>query len=246
VIHPTSLFGKHSKKPDKTYNPVVLPEDIERHYCGDLLPNLPPTLAEKFRFLGAIKEKPPLPTQFDALLVIDMQKEFCKAGTIYNALFADRRGNQETEAVTKHTAPIIKEFRQSSLPIYSIYYAEAPKNPWLINFYGYKYNNKDTLIHKSTNSAFKTSSNNFAEKLEAAGHKNLLIAGFNTNACVRETINHAQKLGFNTWLMLDCTGNDNNNCSPAVTANLLELHSHGMQFTSSAIALDHVKSIQRP
>ena len=242
----TSLFGKRSEKSGNSYNTVVLPKDIEQHYCGNLLPRLTPTLADKFRFLEAIKEKPPLPTQFDALLVIDMQKEFSKIGAIRNAIFFDRRGNQETEAVIKHAAPIIDKFRQSHLPIYSIYTADSPKSRWLIDFYGYKYDSKDTLIHKNTNSAFKTSSNNLAEKLEDAGHKNLLIAGFNTVACVKQTVIDAQKQGFNTWLMLDCTGNDRNNSSPAVTAHLLDIHSRGMQFTSSAIALEHVNSIQRP
>ncbi len=246
----SALFEKF-RSPNKVYAPLDLPKDIAAHFCIDELPqDLHPVIQDKLNFLARFKNKPSLPQKFDAVLVIDMQKEFCKTGPVREAIFATRRGTIDTEETVKHTAPIIDKFRDANLPIYSIYFAEKPKHPFFIDFYGYKYRTGDTLVYKNENSAFKTPDNKFEQTLNDAGHKNLLIVGFNTCACVKSTVIDAQKAGFNTWLALDCTGNDNSGHDTYTQEelagyriqSLIAMKNGGTQVTTSAAVLRHIQS----
>lgn len=195
--------------------------------------NLDNILANKLSFLDNLKNKQPLPEKFDALIVIDQQKEYCRINKLRDMILADRRGNQDTEVTAEHTANVIKAFRDAALPIYAVYSADEPRSPWRIDFYKYKHDSRDTLIYKKTNSAFKTGDNGLDDELTGKNHKHLLIVGFNTNACVRETVNDAQTKGYQCWLMLDCTANDSWNNPDNRDASLNEMRKNGAEFTTS-------------
>ena len=78
--------------------------------------------------------------------------------------------------------------------------------------------------------------------------------GFNTSACVKTTLHDAQRLGFNTWLMLDCTGNDNS-AGDSYTAEhlaadrvdkLKKMKNAGVEFTTSDVVLKQISLFNRP
>ncbi len=241
----------NSDKNTPTYEPLSLTDDQIDYYCRDMdLNALHPVIRQKLNFLTRLKSKPTLPDKFDAVINVDMQKEFAKIGPIRDFLLADRRGNIETEAVAQHAGQMIKAFRASGTPIYSIYTANRPRHFSMIDFYGYSYDILDKLVQKNTNSAFQTAENDFAARLDKHGHKNLLFAGFNTCACVKETIYDALKKGYKPWLMIDCTGDDNINdreLSPEIlrvhkNVLLLEMHRKGVEIITSAVALQHIRS----
>jgi len=135
------------------------------------------------------------------LLVVDVQKEYCDPEAW------QRRGSKETEVVSERIQSLVPEFRKASVPVYAVYFSlQGAKPASEVDFYKFMPDDKDTLIAKSTNSAFKSS--NIKEILEKEHKKLLLICGFNQAACVRETVLDARKAGFEVCLLDDLAGND--------------------------------------
>jgi len=132
-----------------------------------------------------------------ALLVIDVQKQFCDPNGL--------RGNKKTDTVSKRIQSIVPEFRDAGIPVYVIYYSKKKKEPSKIDFYKFKPMPNDVLIAKNNNSAFKGS--NIKKVLKKDRRKSLLICGFNLNACVKKTVIDARKKGFDVCVLEDLTGN---------------------------------------
>lgn len=246
------IFNNVNKTP--YYEPLKITDAQTNFYCKDMdVKALHPVIRQKLNILTRLAVKPALPNKFDALINVDMQKEFAKIGPLRDFLLADRRGNVETEEVARHAGEIINSFRALQTPIYSVYTAARPRHCSMIDFYGYQYDPRDKLVQKNENSAFKTPENEFATRLNRHGHKNLLFAGFNTCACVKETVYDALANGFKPWLMIDCTGDDNVNdyrINPEIlrvhkNTLMLEMHRKGVQFITSAAALQHVKATKQ-
>ena len=148
-----------------------------------------------------------------ALLVIDVQHEFCDP--------ADERGNKETEEVAGKIQTAVPEFRKAGIDVYAIYFDNTTsKDPKDVDFYKFRPEDGDTLVAKTTDSAF--SSSNIDMLLKRRGYKHLLVCGFNMASCVRRTIIAAHNHGYRVTLLEDLTGNDNLN-GPAMVATARRL-----------------------
>lgn len=165
-----------------------------------------------------------LPDHFDAVLIIDPQAEYARR----NGVFC--RGNHETELIAAQIKTLTPIFREAGLPVYTAYYGakyrpqQGTHRPYEVDFYGYKYDPADTLIHKEDNSAFNGT--DLKQILEKKKHQNILVLGFNTSACVTDTVIDGQKLGFQCWVMTDGIGDDNEHNG--------DLRKHGMQQMAEA------------
>jgi nicotinamidase-related amidase len=176
---------------------------------------------------------------YDALVLIDVQKEFCD-----NTLF---RGNIDTENTSKRIASLTPLFRAANLPVYSIYTSYRKMEPDKIDFHHYEFNASDILIRKTHNSAFRGSGDPFAKILKKSKHKNLLVMGFNATACVSETVEDAQDAGLNCTILTDCISNDSG-CSSDLSSGYLQqlALSKGLKFAPSSYALNALETFQPP
>lgn len=167
---------------------------------------------------------------FDAVLVIDVQKHFCDP--------AQARGTKDTDKIAKHIANIVPAFRKAGLPIYNIYYSHEDVARDYIDFHHYKPEQADITHAKYRASAFDGEHGAaFAAQLKARGHQHLLLVGFNTSACIAETVKDAQKLGFQCAIAVDAIGNDKTINTPQhVTLKTLK-QNHNCALTTSLSAL---------
>ncbi len=174
-----------------------------------------------------------------ALLVIDVQKEFCaEQNVIDRLLLHDRSGNRETEEVAEKIQSIVPEFRKAGIPVYVVYCDfAASRRP---NFHKFKPASGDMMIPKSTNSAFAVQT--FKDILHQEGHENLLVCGFNLNACVMDTAIDGVRLGFNVSVLRDLCGNNSpNDDEPAYCVN--EMRNSGV--TIEEDVFDILKKLPR-
>ena len=167
---------------------------------------------------------------FDAVLVIDVQKHFCDP--------AQARGTQDTDKIAKHIANIVPAFRKAGLPIYNIYYSHEDVARDYIDFHHYAPEKADITHAKYRASAFEGEHGGaFAAQLKAHGHKHLLLVGFNTSACIAETVKDAQNLGFQCAIAVDAIGNDKTIDTPQHVTLKALMHDHNCTLTTSLHAL---------
>ena len=134
-----------------------------------------------------------------ALLVIDVQKEFCDP--------KERRGTKQTKAVSKHIRSIVPQFRKAGIPVYAVYNSpDGERKPSDIDFYKFAPGPNDVVIAKNGDSAFKNS--NIGDILKKDHKKLLLICGFNLSVCVAKTALDARASGFEVCLLRDLTADD--------------------------------------
>lgn len=166
-----------------------------------------------------------------ALLVIDVQKEFCAEPDLLDrALFNMRRGNQETKDVSARIQSLVPEFRKAGIPVYAVYFDLGGKP----HFYNFKPVRGDVVLSKNNDSAFDRT--DLKEILAEHGRKNLLTCGFNLNACVYQTAMDAVKEGFNVSLLRDLCGNDAvNDYEPAYYVN--EMRNSGVTIEEDAVGV---------
>lgn len=136
-----------------------------------------------------------------ALLLIDVQKKYADP--------AQERGNSETNSVARTIAGITPAFRNAAIKIFPVYFGEHDLQSDKIDFHHFKPSREDIIVRKNQDSAFMGS--NISELLHAGGYKNLIVAGFNLSACVKETAIHGCEEGFNVVVLRDMTANDNQN-----------------------------------
>ncbi|MGH1375099.1 MAG: cysteine hydrolase family protein [Alphaproteobacteria bacterium] len=195
----------------------------------------PDTLIEQR--LGLIKEFEQqasiLPASFDAVLLIDVQKEFCDKNGI--------RGNDNTEYMSAHIAQRIPEFRSEGVTIYAIGVDNEYIPPDQKEFHNYVPAQGDVKISKPFTSAFHEDADDLETILKDANHQNLLVMGFNTNSCVKLTAMDAQRRGFNTWLVVDCTGNDTVSGEGNTKHHVSKMLESGTNLVSSEQALVHIR-----
>lgn len=189
------------------------------------------------------KEKvDPAPVKYEpkpgetALLVIDVQEEFCdpKKG----------RGNRETRQVSKKIKDLIPEFRKAGIPTYVIYFSYVEKQPDKIDFYMFQPDKEDVLIAKDADSAFEGS--NIKKILEEHKRTKLLACGFNLNACVYSTVMDARKNGFDVCVLRDLTGNDNENDRSKTAEKIKNMRGKGITFKTSDDILQRLKASASP
>ncbi len=170
----------------------------------------------------------------DALLLIDVQREFCDP--------SGRRGNIDTEWTSRHIATAVPKIRDLQIPIYSIYFGYHDKPGSDVDFYQYEYHPTDILIRKTRDSAFRGS--DIDCHLRKKKHKNLLVMGFNTSACVMDTVIDGLKNGYKMWLAADCIGNDENNPQNP-KEQLKEMYNMGARFVTSGEALEKLAKSEK-
>lgn len=168
-----------------------------------------------------------------ALLVIDVQKEFCDP--------SKKRGNQQTEVIAKRIRALVPQFRQASVPVYAIYFdwsaKKKKKEASEVDFYEFQPEPEDVLVGKDRDSAFTGS--DIEKILRKDGRKSLLVCGFNVSACVRDTVMDAREKGFDVTLLEDLAGNDNLN-PRTPDAALKEMRQAGIEITQSETVLRQV------
>jgi len=78
-----------------------------------------------------------------ALLVIDVQQEFCDP--------QGARGNKETREVSQRIRRLVPAFRKAGVPVYVIYFADDPKKTQDVDFYEFRPRQGDFVLRKMTN-----------------------------------------------------------------------------------------------
>ncbi|MGN7501445.1 MAG: cysteine hydrolase family protein [Alphaproteobacteria bacterium] len=189
-------------------------------------------------FMRKYAQKTPLPTHFDACLVIDVQDKFCCPAKSHF-------GSYYTLNAAQNVQQFAPQLRAHDIHLYSIYYDITPYKDGQDDFIHYQHTDKDTLIRKNAPSAFEGFDNGLKEKLTLNKHFNLLVMGVYLDACVAATAMDAAQLGFKPWVVLDCSGSvkGHNNFSPKKMSMqvLDDMRAKGVGFTLSNTALDQIK-----
>ena len=136
-----------------------------------------------------------------ALVVVDVQRKYCDPKT--------GRGNKETLRVSEKIGRVLPTFRQAGLPVYLLYFNHAAQKKHEVDFFNITPTKGDIAVHKYSDSAF--ASGHFAKRIAKAGHRRLLVCGFNLNACVLSTALDARARGYEVDLLRDLSGNDRYN-----------------------------------
>lgn len=135
-----------------------------------------------------------------ALLIIDVQKEYCSQ---------KYKGNPKTEQIAGDIARLVPCFRQAGIGVYAIYFEphamlKRPDEYHLADFYKFKpVPETDHVIGKIECNAF--SSERLVHTLKREGHEHVLLCGFYLSACVAATMNGALESCQSVTLLNDLT-----------------------------------------
>jgi nicotinamidase-related amidase len=185
------------------------------------------------------------PDSDTALMIIDVQKEFCSP--------LRWRGTLQTRAVARDIAHAAPAFRAAGIPVYAVYFVDAAdihmdaaREQMNRGTDHYKFHPapQDRVILKNWNSAFRHG--DVSARIHAAGHRNLLLCGFNLNSCVKETAIDGASAGFNIRLLRDLCGNDRENPEPYTSRAVTKMKENGIIFSDSATelsALRHARGV---
>lgn len=132
-----------------------------------------------------------------ALLIIDAQAEHCA--------IAEGAGNKKTEEACEKIGKLAPIFRKAAIQIYAIHVTNKTTKPKTPGFYKWSPAPTDIIVEKFSDSAFKTGKTKTL--LKKSGKNRLLVCGFNTNACVHQTVVHAIKNGYKVYVIKDLTEN---------------------------------------
>lgn len=134
-----------------------------------------------------------------ALVVIDVQKEFCDPEAW------SMRGNATTTEIAGRIAAFMPEMAAACIPSRIVYSAPQPLPASRVDLYRIAAENPEDLLCKFNNCAF--TGTQLHEKLKHQGVKLVLFAGFNTSACIKETLANLPP-DYTPCLLEDLTGND--------------------------------------
>lgn len=167
--------------------------------------------------------------QHTALLVVDMQNDFCADGGYLQRTRAASARNpirvDENEIIANRIDSLAEVARQIGIPVvwlrsvYDFKYLEdahiakrdgegcCMEGSWGVDFYRIQPANGDLVVDKHTFSGFHQTE--LDELLRARGVKTLIMTGVATNVCVESTLRHGFFLGYNIVLVEDCVGSGN-------------------------------------
>lgn len=171
--------------------------------------------------------------------IIDVQTEFCDPGYGFSA--EEARGTLRTRRTAEHIAAIAPLFRDAGMPTFIIYYDRLlARGQGDIDNTLYKLRPApgDVLIPKDHDSAFRGS--DIKAQLQERPIKNLLISGFNLNACVYQTAMDGLRAGYNICILGDCTGNDKSMYRPNTRNRVRELMQRGAVFARAKAVLQRL------
>lgn len=164
-----------------------------------------------------------------ALLVIDVQDEFCNP--------IREKGTRFTHNTAQRIANMIEEFRAEGVRIYSFYYRlphEKGIDPYL-----YEPQGKDMVFRKTCDSAFQGTS--IERLMNDANVKTVITCGFNLSACVYETVLDARKCKFDTIVVSDLVADGQGVERTSVTA-VREMKKEGAKFEYSKHILEKLQN----
>jgi len=167
------------------------------------------------------------------LLIVDPQRQYCDPKKGW--------GNEETDAIAGQIQTLASKFREANIPIYVSYYSPDPKNEEErkhdYSFHRFAPSTEDTLVAKTTNSAF--GSGGLENILKKNKKELLLMCGFNQAACLAETAKGARRKGLEVFLLQDLAGNDDEN-APFREITLLNMERLDVFMTTSDAVLKHL------
>ena len=174
-----------------------------------------------------------------AHLLIDVQRDF---------VHPKKWGTVQSEEIARNIGGLTAKFRQAGIAPYWIYYKE--KNIFGFEkrascafggFYKCAPSRGDVLIGKDRDSAFKGSDIN--EVLREKGVKNLIVSGFNTSACVAQTVHDAIDRGYHVCVVEDMTENGNDVNHIKASCALYRFEEKGAIVADSACVLEYLKGM---
>ncbi len=178
-----------------------------------------------------------------ALLVVDVQNDFCHEDSPYTARRQNLPGVQETAG---HIDAFIKEARKAGVQVVFIQSTGGPgyrtevqleqtlrnapgadptrdicqEGTWGWEFYKVSPEEKDWIVPKTRYSAFINTP--LLTMLHEKGIKTLLMTGVSTNVCVESTLRDGYMLDFYTVLVEDCCGFYKPNLHEATVENVTD------------------------
>lgn len=169
-----------------------------------------------------------------AHVVVDAQKLFCDPGS------EKYLGNADTDLTTDNIIHFDSELTKFHIPTYWVYYDVENEGPDRAcgGFHKVKPDKSSVIRKASTDAFFGTG---LYRKLKNQGINNVIVSGFNLTACVRDTLIGARQRELNTWLVADCSANDDNSHKPKSDGwyyRLWGLEEHGITITSAKHVLD--------
>lgn len=179
------------------------------------------------------------PSEF-AHVIIDAQRAYCDPTYKY------RRGNAHTKRRCTTLARVTPLFRQTGARTAYVYFDNDLSKDFL-NAGGGPYqlqvHRKDIKIPKNDDSAFKGS--NIEDIINAHNLKGIIVSGFNTGACVKQTVIDGARAGVKVAVMRDAVGNDNYNSrdTASVKSQLEDMESAGAKITTYNSALNFLSSL---
>jgi ureidoacrylate peracid hydrolase len=164
-----------------------------------------------------------------ALLVIDMQNDFCAEGGYLQRTRAATSRNpirvDDNLVIARNIDALAATARQAGVPVVWVrsiydfkYLADAHiarregegccmEGTWGADFFHIQPQGGDPVVDKHTFSGFHDTE--LHAMLQARGVKTLLITGVATNVCVDSTLRHGFFLGYNIVVAEDCVGSGN-------------------------------------
>ncbi len=158
----------------------------------------------------------------DALLVIDMQNDFCATGG-----FLQRERNydvSQTHGIAQRIGAVVTTARAAGMPVVWIrsiydfkYLNEADiakrgtegcclEGTWGVEFFELEPAPGETIVEKHCFSAFQNT--HLDAELRARGIRTLVMTGVATNVCVDSTLREGFFLGYHIVLLEDCVGSN--------------------------------------
>ena len=203
----------------------------ERAQPDGMRPNLTLRFAER---ISATQNLSGHPISSFAHIIVDVQKEFCDPDCI------ESLGNADTDRTANNIIAFNSALQKFDIPTFWVYYDVENEGPDKACGGFYKVApDQDSLIRKaSTNAFFGTG---LYTKLKSQGINNVIVSGFNLTACVRDTLLGARLYELNSWLVADCTANDENCHEPKSDdwyGRISGLEKSGVTITSAKHVLD--------
>jgi ureidoacrylate peracid hydrolase len=167
--------------------------------------------------------------QHTALLVVDMQNDFCATGGYLQRTRAASARNpirvDENAGIAQRIGVLAAAARQAGMPVVWLrsvydfrYLAPAHiakrtdegcciEGTWGVDFFHIRPEPADLVVDKHTFSGFFETP--LDGMLRARGIQTLVLTGVATNVCVDSTLRHGFFLGYNIVLVEDCVGSGN-------------------------------------
>ncbi|MFT4116116.1 cysteine hydrolase family protein [Bradyrhizobium sp.] len=173
------------------------------------------------RTLGSLDEQ--TDPRHAALLVVDLQNDFCAEGGYLNK--ARNYDVGFAEAVVARIERVVKAARAAGAPVvwirslYDFKYLSAPhiakrreegcclEGTWGAEFYRLKPEPDDLIVTKHAFSGFRGTP--LDDLLRAHGIKTLILTGVATNVCVDSTLRDGFFHGYYIVVLEDCVGSNN-------------------------------------